>query len=113
MYRLQQENTMESIDERIAQLEEQLQQERSKKQSLMARRRTARKAMADNTRRQLLVGAAVLAHVDAGAWSRDTLLAILDIRLMQSEDRAMFDLPPLHIPKKPQPEEFDKNHDTN
>lgn len=101
---------METIDERIAQLEEQLRQERSKKQSLVVRRRTVRKQMADNTRRQLLVGAAVLAHVDAGAWSRDTLLAILDIRLMQSEDRAMFDLAPLHVPRKPKPEESGNNH---
>lgn len=102
---------METIDERIAQLEEQLRQERSKKQSLVARRRTVRKEMADNTRRQLLVGAAVLAHVDAGAWSRDTLLAILDIRLMQCEDRAMFNLPPLHIPMQHPPEDADKNRD--
>ncbi len=104
---------MEAIDERIAQLEEQLRQERSKKQSLMAHKRTARKELADNTRRQLLVGAAVLAHVDAGAWSRDTLLAILDIRLMQSEDRAMFDLPPLQMPKRPKPENSGNYHDNH
>jgi hypothetical protein len=44
-------------------------------------------------RRRTLVGAAVLALVERGEWSREQLLAVLDKHLTRPRDRELFGLP--------------------
>ena len=78
---------MASIDERIAALETKLKQEKAKKQQIEARKRAAlaKVSRQQDTRRKILVGAAILAKVDK-------LLAMLDVALTRADDRALFDL---------------------
>ena len=75
---------MASIDERIAALETKLKQEKAKKQQIESRQQ--------DTRRKILVGAAILAKVERGEWPKDKLLAMLDVALTRADDRALFDL---------------------
>ena len=86
---------MASIDERIATLETKLKQERAKKQQIEARKRAAesKAKRSQDTRRKILVGAAILAKVERGEWPRDKLLAMMEATLTRDDDRALFDLP--------------------
>ena len=86
---------MATIEERIAALEAKLKQEKAKKQQIEARKRAveSKKKRSDETRRKILVGAAILAKVDRGEWPQDQLLALLDASLTRADDRALFDLP--------------------
>ncbi len=86
---------MATIDERIAALETKLKQERAKKQQIEARKRAAesRAKRSQDTRRKILVGAAILAKVQRGEWPQDKLLALLDASLTRTDDRALFGLP--------------------
>lgn len=86
---------MTSIEERIATLEAKLKQEKAKKQRIEARQRAveSKKKRSDDTRRKILVGAAILAKVERGEWPQDKLLAMLDAALTRADDRALFDLP--------------------
>jgi hypothetical protein len=86
---------MATIEERIAELETRLKQERAKKQHLEARRRAAesKAKRSIETRRKILVGAAILAKVERGEWPQDKLIAMLDASLIRADDRALFDLP--------------------
>ena len=86
---------MASIDERIAALETKLKQEKAKKQQIEARKRAAlaKVSRQQDTRRKILVGAAILAKVERGEWPQDKLLALLDASLTRADDRALFDLP--------------------
>ena len=52
-----------------------------------------------DTRRKILVGAAILGKVEREEWPRDQLLAMLDATLTRTDDRALFDLP--ELPEKP------------
>ena len=74
---------MASIDERIAALEAKLKQEKAKKQQIEARKRAAlaKVSRQQDTRRKILVGAAILAKVERGEWPKDKLLAMLDAAL--------------------------------
>ena len=85
---------MASIDERIAALETKLKQEKAKKQQIEARKRAAlaKVSRQQDTRRKILVGAAILAKVERGEWPKDKLLAMLDAALTRADDRALFDL---------------------
>ena len=85
---------MASIDERIAALEAKLKQEKAKKQQIEARKRAAltKVSRQQDTRRKILVGAAILAKVERGEWPKDKLLAMLDAALTRADDRALFDL---------------------
>ena len=85
---------MASIDERIAALEAKLKQEKAKKQQIKARKRAAlaKVSRQQDTRRKILVGAAILAKVERGEWPKDKLLAMLDAALTRADDRALFDL---------------------
>ena len=87
---------MATIDERIKLLEDKLKQEKAKKQKIDARLRTAesKRKRADDTRRKILVGAAILAKVERGEWPQEKLLAMLDAALTRADDRALFDLSP-------------------
>ncbi|MEW6569369.1 MAG: mobilization protein [Chloroflexota bacterium] len=86
---------MATIEERIAALEAKLKQEKAKKQQIEARKRAAesKKKRSDETRRKILVGAAILAKVERGEWPQEKLLAMLDASLTRADDRALFDLP--------------------
>jgi len=88
---------MLSIEERIAALQKKLAQEREKKARLLARRKAAeaKKSRATDTRKKILIGAAVLSKVESGAMPRERLLSLLDSALTRPADRALFDLPPL------------------
>ncbi|MCG9057315.1 mobilization protein [Laribacter hongkongensis] len=85
---------MATVDERIAALEAKLKQEKAKKQQIEARKRAseAKKKRSDDTRRKILVGAAILAKVEHGEWPKDKLLGMLDATLTRADDRALFDL---------------------
>ena len=86
---------MATIEERIAALETKLKQEKAKKQQIEARKRAAesKAKRSQDTRRKILVGAAILAKVERGEWPQDKLLALLDASLTRPDDRALFDLP--------------------
>lgn len=92
---------MASIEERIAALETKLKQEKAKKQKIEALKKTAdsKAKRSIDTRRKILVGAAILAKVERGEWPQDKLLAMLDASLNRADDRALFDLPAM--PEKP------------
>ena len=85
---------MASIDERIAALETKLKQEKAKKQQIEARKRAALSKVSrqQDTRRKILVGAAILAKVERGEWPKEKLLAMLETTLTRADDRALFDL---------------------
>ena len=93
---------MATIEERIAALETKLKQEKAKKQQIEARKRAAesKAKRSIDTRRKILVGAAILDKVERGEWPQDNLLAMLDASLTRADDRALFDLP---APKPEQP----------
>ena len=88
---------MATIEERIAALETKLKQEKAKKQQIEARKRAAesKAKRSIDTRRKILVGAAILAKVERGEWPQDKLLAMLDASLTRADDRALFELPAL------------------
>ena len=85
---------MATLDERIATLEAKLKQEKARKQLIEARKRAAESKLkrSQDTRRKILVGAAILAKVERGEWPKDKLLAMLDVALTRADDRALFDL---------------------
>ena len=93
---------MATIEERIAALETKLKQEKAKKQQIEARKRAAesKAKRSIDTRRKILVGAAILAKVERGEWPQDKLLAMLDASLTRADDRALFDLPTA-LPQQP------------
>jgi hypothetical protein len=84
-----------TISERIATLEEKLQQLKVRQARAEARKRAllSRRARKDDTRRKILVGAIVLAKVDQGMLEEATLRSWLDASLIRADDRQLFDLP--------------------
>lgn len=93
---------MATIEERIAVLETKLKQEKAKKQQIEARKRAAesKAKRSIDTRRKILVGAAILAKVERKEWPQDKLLAMLDASLTRADDRALFNLPAVQ-PQQP------------
>ena len=86
---------MATIENTIASLEAKLKQAKAKKQQIESRKRAleSKEERAKDTRRKILVGAAILAKVERGEWPKDKLLAMLDSALTRSDDRALFSLP--------------------
>jgi uncharacterized protein YpiB (UPF0302 family) len=86
---------MATIENTIASLEAKLKQAKAKKQQIEARKRAleTKEERAKDTRRKILVGAAILTKVEREEWPRDKLLAMLDSALTRTDDRALFDLP--------------------
>ncbi|RYF49103.1 MAG: mobilization protein [Cytophagaceae bacterium] len=86
---------MATIEDTIATLEAKLKQAKAKKQQIEARKRAieTKEERANDTRRKILVGAAILAKVERGEWPKDKLLAMLDSALTRPADRSLFDLP--------------------
>lgn len=87
---------MPSIEDTIATLEAKLKQAKAKKQQIEAKKRAAESKIerAKDTRRKILVGAAILAKVERDEWPEAKLLAMLDSALIRDDDRALFGLSP-------------------
>lgn len=85
---------MAKIDETIESLQLKLKQAKAlkAKQEALARAAEKKKQRSDDTRRKVLVGAAVLARVQRGEWEQAKLLALLDAELTRADDRALFNL---------------------
>lgn len=90
---------MTNIENTIATLEAKLKQAKAKKQQIQARKKAVetKQERAKDTRRKILVGAAILAKVERGEWPKDKLLAMLDASLSRSDDRDLFDLPSIAL----------------
>lgn len=91
---------MDKLSERIETLEERLRQLRARQSRSALRQRTlqSRRERKDDTRRKILVGALVLAQVERGEVSQESLRNSLNEFLSRPHDRALFDLPPLPSP---------------
>lgn len=85
---------MANIENTIASLEAKLKQAKAKKQQIEARKRAleSKEERAKDTRRKILVGAAILAKVERGEWPKEKLLAMLDGSLTRPDDRSLFNL---------------------
>ena len=81
-------------DEQISSLETKLQQLKAREARVHARRSAlaGRKTRREETRRKVLVGAVVLAKVEAGDIHEKTLRGWMDGALEREEDRALFGL---------------------
>ena len=92
---------MASIEDTIAALETKLKQAKARKQKIEAQKRAAERKVerSQDTRRKILVGAAILGKVEREEWPKDKLLAMLDSTLTRDDDRALFDLPAMKAEK--------------
>ena len=68
-------------------------------QALKAREQTAERKR--DTRRKVLIGAAVMERVKNGKWPEERLLAMMDEFLIKDLDRQLFRLPPKPVADKP------------
>lgn len=86
---------MATIEKTIASLEAKLKQAKAKKQQIEARKRAleTKEERVKDTRRKILVGAAILTKVERGEWPKEKLLNMLDLALTRPDDRALFNLP--------------------
>jgi hypothetical protein len=86
---------MDTLTERIETLEERLRALRARQNKSAARQRTlaSRRERKEDTRRKILLGAWVLARIERGELSRESLQSALDGYLTRPEDRALFALP--------------------
>jgi hypothetical protein len=91
---------MPKLDERISSLETKLKQLKVRQQRIDARARSlaSRRARKDDTRRKILIGATVLARIDAHQLDHTELDTWLNAHLTRDDDRALFGLPPKSAP---------------
>ena len=89
---------MKTIDDTIATLETKIKQAKARKQRLEAQKRAlgSKQQRADDTRRKILVGAAVLGKVERGEWPKDNFLDIMSQTLTHPQDRCLFGLDSHH-----------------
>lgn len=73
-------------------LEQQIADAQAKLAALKAA--ASKKNRTDDTRRKILLGAAMMAMIDAGKWPQEQMLAIMDNALTKPADRELFGLPP-------------------
>lgn len=85
---------IEKAQQRVKDLEEKLKQAKALKQKVEARAKAAenKQKRAADTRRKILVGAAILAKVERGEWPREKMLEMMNQQLTREDDRALFDL---------------------
>ena len=76
-------NKLERLLEKEAQLKAQIQQAKAAERTLEKKR---------DTRRKILVGAAVMARVESGRWPKEDLLEMMDGFLSRPNERELFDL---------------------
>ena len=96
---------MADIEDTIAALETKLKQAKARKQKIEAQKRAAERKVERNqdTRRKILVGAAILAKINRNEWPMEKLQTMLDSTLTRDDDRALFDLPSIEAKKAKQP----------
>lgn len=75
---------LEKLEERRKQIETQIQQIKAREHKQERKR---------DTRRKVLIGAAVLERVKSGRWSEERLRGMMDEYLTKEIDRRLFDLP--------------------
>ena len=85
---------IEKAQQRVKDLEEKLTQAKALNQKVEARAKAAenKQKRAADTRRKILVGAAILAKVERGEWPKDKMLEMMGQQLTRDDDRALFDL---------------------
>ena len=85
---------IEKAQQRVKDLEDKLKQAKALKQKAEARVKTAeaKQKRADDTRRKILVGAAILSKVERGEWPKDKMLEMMGQQLTRADDRALFGL---------------------
>ena len=86
---------MPKLDEKIAAAELKVKQLKTRQRQLEARKRSiaAKNQRSQDVRRKILVGAIVLAKVEAGEIPRADLRHWLDQAVTRAEDRELFELP--------------------
>ena len=86
---------IEKAQQRVKELEEKLKQAKAIKKKVEARAKEAEnKQKRDyDTRRKILVGAAILGKVERGEWPKDKMLEMMNQQLTRADDRLLFDLP--------------------
>jgi hypothetical protein len=86
---------MPKLDERIGSLETKLKQLKTLQQrrEAQARSAAAKRARDDALRRKVLVGAVLLAKVEAGEFDETVLRRWMDAALTRPQDRELFELP--------------------
>ena len=91
--------SIEKAQQRVKDLEDKLKQAKALKQKAEARVKTAeaKQKRADETRRKILVGAAILSKVERGEWPKEKMLEMMGQQLTRPDDRALFDLPPTRV----------------
>jgi hypothetical protein len=86
-----------SLDDQLAELTKRQQQLEARRLSLLAVQKS--EARKQDTRRKIIVGAAVLAHAELDPAFADTLKEILDQAVLRPIDRGVIaDLLPVHLP---------------
>jgi hypothetical protein len=87
---------MPKLTDRISDLEGKLKALKVRQQRIEARARALSNSRArkDDTRRKILIGATVLARIDAHHLDHAELHTWLDAHLTRDDDRALFELPP-------------------
>ena len=95
------EQRLAELNEQQAKIEAELRQrkERILRQKRQQQAKITNEQRKRDTRKKVLVGAAVLAKVQAGDWTNDQLLTLLDNYLTRNDDRVLFDLPTLPEPE--------------
>ena len=88
---------MAKLEEQIAKAEAKLKQLKAEAQRVEARKRAAdaQRKRQDETRRKVLVGAVVLAKLEAGEYDAAAFNSMMHQGLTRAEDRALFELPAL------------------
>lgn len=86
---------LEKAQQRVKDLEEKLKQAKALKQKAEARIKAVetKQKRTDDTRRKILVGAAILAKVENGEWPKDKMLEMMNQQLTRADDRSLFELP--------------------
>lgn len=86
---------MATVENTIARLEAKLKQAKAKKQQIEARKRASetKEERANDTRRKILIGAAVLRKIETNKWSEKELNEMMDDFLKNQKDRILFDFP--------------------
>ena len=94
---------MTTIEDKIAQAETKLKQLKAAKQKVEARKRAIElnQRKKDDTRRKVLVGAAIMAMIDNGRMKQEKLMEIMNGFLTRDAERALFDLPPVGAEASP------------
>jgi len=93
------EERLKQLEERKGQIEKKLRQEREA--ITRAKRREHAKILnrnrKDETRRKILLGAAMLKKIEDGSWDKKRMLALMDGFLEKARDRELFGLETDHI----------------